>query len=198
MDNCVRFTEEMLMVSTTTDHGVRDMLLDLRRDLLRHLPLPTAAVFYYAFLVANRLYGIQPLSMWVVATGTALLCVLAHFLQIRPRLRHPYWAHLAALVYVASLTAAALTFIWASYSPLVIALLPIVILLSIALLGGRSAAVLVAAGTVVILASARRHGQWDNTVWGALAIVWFTAIVIWLSQRSQITAIGWAWSSYTC
>jgi len=178
------------MESSTADHGVRNMLQDLRKDLLRQLPLPTAAVFYYAFLIANHLYGLQPLPLWIVATGTATVCLLAYYVQKR-------WPRLAALVYIAGLTLAALFFIWAFYSPLIIALLSVVILLSIAVLGARSAAVIAALGSLVILASAWRHAQWDRAVWGPLSIVWLTTGVAWLSQRNQITAIGWAWSSYT-
>lgn len=181
------------MLARSADQDVRDMLDDLHRDLLgdllRWLPLPTAFVFLDVFLFVNHLFGLQPLPIVGIAAWAILSCLLTQWLKAR-------WPRLAALTYVTGQAGATFALIWVSFSPLSIAVLPVVILLSLTVLGVRPMVVITVLGSVVILASARQHHQLDSAVLGPISVVWLTALAAWLSQRSLVTAVEWAWNSY--
>jgi signal transduction histidine kinase/CheY-like chemotaxis protein len=169
------------------------MLEDLRKDslqeLLNWLPVPTALAIVYIFSLVNWLLGTQSLTMFGITAWAVLACLLAQWLKMRQM-------RLAAFIYVVGLATTTFALIWVSFSPLSIAVLPAVIFMSLALLGGRSMMVITLSATLVILVAARQHHQLDHYVFGQIAIMWLTALTAWLSQRSLIIAVGWAWHSY--
>lgn len=181
------------MSNLSTNNNVHNMLDDLREEtlegLLKWLPLPTAGVLFYVFLLVNRLFGLQSLVIFSITIWAVCACLLAQWMKAR-HLR------LAAVSYVAGVTTATFALIWVSFSSLSMAVLPAIILLSLAILGIRAMATTTVLSSLVIPASAWQHGQLNNAILGPLAVVWLTALIAWLSQRGLITAVEWAWNSY--
>lgn len=176
-------------MSALVDDATRDMLSDLRQELLSLLALPTAFVGYFVLLLADLAFGIHSL----VSPGIGACVIVASLCAQRLKGRRPRFA---ALVYVGGLTTAASAAVWASHSPLAMAVYPAVILLSMAMLGVRPMAVVSGLGGLVILASAWKHQQLGNAVLVPISVLLFTALVAWLSHRSLATATEWAWNSY--
>ncbi len=176
-------------MSVAYEEDVDGMLSDLRADLMGLLPLPTALVTYYALLFTENVFGLHGPAIPAIGAGVITACIAAQWLKHRR-------VALAALVYLAGVACAALSLIAIAYSPLSVALFPSVILLTMAILGTRSMAVMTMLGVAVALSSAGRHGQLDKTVIAPVAVLGLTAIVAWLSHRNLTTAVEWAWASY--
>jgi signal transduction histidine kinase/CheY-like chemotaxis protein len=170
-----------------------NMLEDLRQDLLEELlnwlPLPTALVCLYISVLVHRFYNFDYPTIFGITAWVILAALLAR------RLKTDY-IHLAALIYVVGLAMAVFVLIWLSFSPLSIAVLPAVILLSLAFLRVRSMLIITLLATIVIVMVAWQHQQLNNDIFGPLGIVWLTALTAWLSQRSLITAAEWTLTSY--
>ena len=180
------------MTAQSTRNDI-NMLEDLRKDLLEELlnwlPLPTALVCLYISVLVHRFFNFDYLTIFAITAWVVLAALLAQ------RLKTDH-IHLAALIYVVGLAMAAFALIWVSFSPLSIAVLPAVILLSLALLRVRSMVIITLLATLVILAAAWQHHQFNNDILGPLGIVGLTALTAWLSQRSLITATEWTLYSY--
>lgn len=165
-----------------------DMMADLRRHLFVWLPLPTALLALYAYLLVSRVDGVQPALLgWatLAVIGTALL---AHRLAGR-HLRS------AILVYLAGLALAATLLVWLyfSHGPL-IALIAMLLLLTMNLLGLAGALPLALWLTGVTLAAGQ--GRPATDLLAPLGSLWLTLLVAWLSNRNLILALAWAWNSY--
>lgn len=165
-----------------------DMMADLRRHLFVWLPLPTALLALYAYLLVSRVDGVQPALLgWatLAVIGTALL---AHRLAGR-HLRS------AILVYLAGLALAATLLVWLyfSHGPL-IALIAMLLLLTMNLLGLAGALPLALWLTGVTLAGGQ--GRPATDLLAPLGSLWLTLLVAWLSNRNLILALAWAWNSY--
>jgi signal transduction histidine kinase/CheY-like chemotaxis protein len=179
-----------------TRDGSRDMLQGLRSDLLGWLPWPTVIIFNFIFLFLMRFIffemrfiSFQPAYVF----GITIVVICTSLISWRLRARRP---RIAAYVYMGGLVFVILALIWVVYSPLSIAFLPMVILLSMALLGGNGMIFITILSTAVVLLSARMHHNWDITLSGSLLIIWFTAAISWLSYRGLMTSVEWAWNSY--
>ncbi len=186
-----------MSVSSAANSGY-DILGDLRRDLLRLLPLPTALAAYYALLfgrgvsdmlLAGSVLSSNRLAVPWLGTGVIVSSAAAQLL----RGRRPT---LAAHVYLVGLVGAGLGLIWVSYAPLIVALFPLAILLSIAMLGVRPMVVVAALGAGAVVASAWQHGRLDGSAVAPVCVLGLTAVVAWLSHRNLLIAVDWAWHSY--
>ncbi len=180
------------MTAQATRNGI-NMLEDLRKDLLDELlnwlPLPTALVCLYVSVLVHRFSNFDYPTIFGITAWVILAALLAQRLKTDR-------IHLAALIYVVGLAMAVFVLIWLSFSPLSIAVLPAVILLSLAFLRVRSMLIITLLATIVIVAAAWQHQQLNNDIFGPLGIVWLTALTAWLSQRSLITAAEWTLNSY--
>ncbi len=176
-------------MATLANDAAHDMLTSLRRELLGSVALPSALVSYLVLLLVDVAFGIR--SLLVPTAGACL--VIGSLAAYRLRRNQP---RLAALVYVAGLAAAVLTVVWASYNPFATAAYPAIILAAMATIGGRAIVPTTVVGAAVVLAAARRHGQLDATVLIPLAVLAFSALLAWLSNRGLATAVEWAWNSY--
>ena len=184
------------MAIPLTRDGSRDMLQGLRSDLLGWLPWPTVIIFNFIFLCLMRFIffemrfmSFQPAYVF----GITIVVICTSLISWRLRARRP---RIAAYVYMGGLVFVILALIWVVYSPLSIAFLPMVILLSMALLGGNWMILITILSTAVVLLSARMHHNWDITLSGSLLIIWFTAAISWLSYQGLMTSVEWAWNSY--
>ncbi|MHB0857162.1 MAG: ATP-binding response regulator [Anaerolineae bacterium] len=178
------------MTTTALHEGAGTMFDDLRVDLLNVLPLPTALGTLYAILFTNHVFGIQPLYSWIIGLLLAGASLTAQVLKTRR-------PHLAAGVYVWAVGLAVLAFVGFSYHVLWVALVPAVIVLCISVLGIRSMTVLTALSALVIVGAAWQRNVLDDSVLGPLSVILLTALVSWLSHRNLVTAIEWAWISYS-
>jgi signal transduction histidine kinase/CheY-like chemotaxis protein len=175
------------MITPSTQYSVREMLHDLRAELLGWLPWSTAIVFYYIFLFENHLIGFKPSILF----GIALVVISTSLFSGWLRTRRP---SIAAFVYIGGLVFVAWSLIWIAFSPLSIAFLPIVILLSMALLGANWMLLITIISTGIIL-FAGSNNQWDISLFGFLLIIWLTTATSWLSYRGLITALEWAYNN---
>ena len=177
------------MSAVGTSSGTLDMLGDLRRELLALLPLPTALAAFNAVLVADRVFGAQPLVLWLLSIGVSATSLVAHVVRShRPRL--------AAWLYLGGLACGLLAVVWVLYAPLSVAFLAGLLVLTVALAGGNALAALAVLAAVVVAGAAWRHGQFSAALLGPLGLIAFTASVAWLSHRNLVTALEWAWNSY--
>lgn len=166
------------------------MLADLRRHLFLWLPLPTAFLALYTFLLVNRVRGLQPaLAAWA-AGGVIIAALAAQWLQARH-------FRSAVALYLAALAAAAGVLIWlyAITGP-VLALLLILVLLAMNLAGLAVAALLAALLSGAAAALLLAQGQPSAALLAPLGAIWLTLLVAWLSNRNLILALAWAWNSY--
>jgi signal transduction histidine kinase/DNA-binding response OmpR family regulator len=177
------------MSDPSVNDSAHDMLGDLRKELLRMLPLPTAFLTYYGLLLTDSLFGVPDLYVAGIALWTIVTSLLAQCLQAR-------WPRLAAQVYLMGLAISGAALVGLSFSPLAAALFSIAILLAMALLGVRPMAAVTGVGMAAVLIGAWQHGQLGRPVLAPISVLCFTAIVSWLSHRNLTTAIEWAWSSY--
>jgi signal transduction histidine kinase/CheY-like chemotaxis protein len=177
------------MLVPSVDSGTRETLQDLRQDLFRWLPVPTALLFGYLLMLIDQLFGSVSVPVLSAVAGIVCGAVLAQQLK-RKRSR------LAPYVYVGCVAASALALVWSSFSMLSIALLPAVIFLSLAILGTRPMLAITVLANIVILVSAHQHQQWNNDMLGPIFVVWLTATVAWLSHRGLVTAVEWTWTSH--
>jgi len=153
------------------------------------LLLPTAVAAYYGFLLSDQVLRVEFPGMLTLALCLALGSLLALGLKGR----HP---HLAAIIYIVGLAGSALGLIWISFNPLAMALFPIVLLLSMALLGPRAMVWVAASAFAVIVGSAHQHGQLGSGVIAPIAVLALTALVAWLYHWNLTTAFEQAWKSY--
>ncbi|MDI7277477.1 MAG: ATP-binding protein, partial [Anaerolineae bacterium] len=176
-------------VPVVEEAAAPDMLASLREELLGLLPLPSVLVTYFVLLWFDLIFGIRgPLALVVGA------CVIASsLLAQRLRARRP---RAAAVTYVTGPAVASAVLILVTYAPLAVALLPAVILVSMALLGPRAMVAVAASGVGVTVVAAWRHGQLDGTVLAPVSVVALSAFAAWLSHRNLGIAIDWAWNSY--
>ncbi|MGQ9683043.1 MAG: ATP-binding protein [Anaerolineae bacterium] len=177
------------MSAVGTSSGTLDMLGDLRRELLTVLPLPSALAAFNAVLIADRVFGAQPLSVWMLGIGVSTTSLLAHMLRnTRPRL--------ATSVYLVGLASGLLAVIWLVYAPLSVAFLAGLLVLTVALAGGNALAFLAVLAAAVTAGAAWRHRQFSAAMLGPQALIAFTALVAWLAHRNLVAALEWAWNSY--
>src|SRR5260221_11661472 len=85
-------------------------LQDLQNDLLDWLPLPTALLVFYLFLLVNRIYGFQPPIEFGMAGLVIVTSLVAHELKAR-------WPRLASRVYLGCLAAVAHYLVSVTSSP---------------------------------------------------------------------------------
>jgi signal transduction histidine kinase/DNA-binding response OmpR family regulator len=166
------------------------MLMDLRRNLFVWLPLPTAFLALYIYLLFNRVRGVQPaLFAWVTA-GVIALSLAAQWLQAR---------HFPAAValYLGGLTVAAGILVWALFATgPVLALLVILVLLAMNLVGLRGALLVAVVLSALLVVVAVAQGRPATALLAPLGVLWLTLVVAWLSNRNLILALAWAWNSF--
>jgi signal transduction histidine kinase/CheY-like chemotaxis protein len=166
------------------------MMTDLRRHLFTWLPLPTAFLALYSYLLVSRVDGLQPALLGWAALAVMLSAGLAQWLAGR-RLRS------AIAVYLAGLALAASLLVWLHFAggP-IIALSAMLVLLAMNLLGLAGALPLALWLTGVIGATAAAQDRPATDLLAPLGSLWLTLLVAWLSNRNLILALAWAWNSY--
>jgi hypothetical protein len=113
------------MSSFSTHAEVSSMLVDLRQKLFNWLPLPTAFLAVYAYLLTSHVEGMQPPLVMGATTGVAITSLLAQGLAKR------YWSW-AVFVYMTGLLAAAGALVLDGFVSLpALALLILIILLTV-------------------------------------------------------------------
>lgn len=166
------------------------MMTDLRRHLFGWLPLPTAFLALYTYLLANRVAGLQPALLGWAALVAILSAGLAHWLAGRD-LRSAIWLYLAGLALAATLL------VWLHFAggP-IIALTAMLVLLAMNLLGLAGALPLALWMTGAAVATAAAQGRPAPDLLVPIGSIWLTLLVAWLSNRNLILALAWAWNSY--
>ena len=183
------YSKEGKMATLQLVGDAQDMLEDLREGLLVRLLAPTAVVFLYAAELTEIFLYRWPSYNTLLAVAVICTCLVTRWVQKRaPRV--------AAYVYVGGMTivASALTLIWSVSIGMI--LLPIVILLSIALVDRVGTLAIVAVACLAVLRSAWQRDQLGLVTAVPIATLWLTAAVAWLSHRNLVTAVEWGWSSY--
>lgn len=164
-------------------------LQDLRTDLLGWLAAPTAILVFFLFLISNRIYGFQPPFLYAVVGLVILTSLSAQEL----RANHPI---LAAWTYLGGLTSASVALIWFSSSLLTISTLPVILMISIALVGIPPMLLATGLFTVAVLGAAVFRQALDSSIYAPVIILWLTALASWLSYRNLTTALEWGIQFY--
>jgi signal transduction histidine kinase/CheY-like chemotaxis protein len=166
------------------------MLMDLRQKLFGWLPLSTAFLAAYIYLLTSHLQGIQPLLTMAVTTQTVITSLLAQGLARR----HWLWA---VSIYLTGLGTAASALVVDSFVTLPsLALLLILVLLTVNLAGTRATLAVLLMMTLVIAFAATLHALPRLALLTPLGCLWITATIAWLAHRNLITALEWSWNSY--
>jgi signal transduction histidine kinase/CheY-like chemotaxis protein len=173
-----------------THAEVRSMLVDLRQKLFSWLPLPTAFLAVYSYLLTSHVEGMQPLLVTGVTAGVVITSLLAQGIT------HRRWSW-AVFVYMAGLLAAAGTLMLDGFLSLpALALSILVILLTVNLAGTWATLAVMLVITAVIGLSAMVHALPLTALLTPLGSLWIVAVIAWLAHRNLITALEWAWNSY--
>jgi signal transduction histidine kinase/CheY-like chemotaxis protein len=166
------------------------MLVDLRQKLFGWLPLITAFLAVYIYLLISHLQGIQMPLTTAVTADVVITSLIAQGLA-RRRWR---WA---VSIYLTGLGIAASALVAASFVTLPsLTLLLILILLTVNLAGTRATLAVLLTMTLVIVAAAAIHGLPRLALLTPLGCLWITATIAWLAHRNLITALEWSWNSY--
>lgn len=167
-----------------------NMLEDLRQELLGWIFLPTAIVVLYMTLSFNLFFDLWSSPNLVIGISVIAVCLLARQLKAqRPRL--------ASYVYMSGVCLGAFVTTWVWFTPFSTVVLPLLILLSVALMSIRFTIVLAVLASLVVSGIAWYQGRPEAAAIGPILAVWLTTAIAWLSNRNLTTAVQWAWNSYT-
>lgn len=169
---------------------VQGMLADLRRHLFEWLPWPTAGLAFYAFLLVNRVNGLQP--GWVAwVTGWVVACALA------AQFLHRRHLQVAIYLYMGGLVVATGLLLWFHGTTTIeMALALMIVLLSMNLLGPRSTLGVALAISLLTWNAVTKRELLSSHLLVPLGTLWLTTLVAWLSNRNLLVALAWSWNSF--
>lgn len=175
----------MSQSSSVTDDA---MLADLSDQVFGVLPLPTIFSVLYAYLLFDYVYGVDLLSSAVAALVITTSA-------------SSYWlrsinARLAAQFYALGLALAVLVLVLLQFSPVGLALLAVIAVLTVSILGTRSLLLFVAAACTTVAVSAGQHNQLADAAAPALSALVLSALIAWLSHRTLLSAVSSEWQMY--
>jgi signal transduction histidine kinase len=174
----------------STHAEVKSMLVDLRQKLFGWLPLPTAFLAIYVYLLTSHLGGVQPLLVTGITAAVVITSLLAQGIT------HRRWSW-AVFVYMAGLLAAAGALVLESFVTLpALALSILVILLTVNLAGTWATLAVMLVITALTGLSATLYALPLIALLTPLGCLWIVATIAWLAHRNLITALEWAWNSY--